>query len=331
MAANKTTPVPYEIAVLIPCFNEEATVGKVVTDFKAALPDAVIYVYDNNSTDRTVSAAKNAGAVVRRESLQGKGNVLRRMFADIEAEIYVMVDGDDTYHAPAAPIMIAHLIDEQLDMVNGARITDIKDAYRFGHKAGNRILSNMVAYLFGERIKDVLSGFRVFSRRYVKSFPALSSGFEIETELTVHALELRMKVAELDTPYKNRPEGSVSKLSTVRDGYNILRTIVTLIKIERPLPFFTASSAVLAAISIILAVPVFIEYLRTGLVARFPTAILCSALMLLAFLGFYAGLILDTITTGRREVKRFAYLSVPIFQIRDYACGSAEREDFETH
>jgi glycosyltransferase involved in cell wall biosynthesis len=305
---------PCKIAVLIPCYNEAVTIGQVVKDFRTALPSATVYVYDNNSTDSTSQVAREAGAEVRLETLQGKGNVIRRMFADIEADIYVMVDGDDTYDAACAPAMIEHLIEHRLDMVNGARVTDIEAAYRPGHRWGNRLLTGFVATIFGNRIHDMLSGYRVFSRRFVKSFPALSSGFETETELTVHALELRMQVAEMETRYKDRPEGSISKLSTVKDGVRILKTILHLIKEERPLQFFTMIAASLALISVLLAIPILLTYLETGLVPRFPTAILCSALMLLAFLSFYAGLILNTVTTARREFKRLVYLRIPLMR-----------------
>lgn len=302
----------HKIAVLIPCYNEAVTIGRVVADFQTALPTAKVYVYDNNSTDRTAREAWEAGAEVRLESLQGKGNVIRRMFADVEADVYVMVDGDDTYDAQNAPAMIERLIEDQLDMVNGARVTDVDAAYRPGHRWGNRMLTGFVAAIFGNRIQDMLSGYRVFSRRFVKSFPALSSGFEIETELTVHALELRMRVAEVETAYKERPEGSVSKLSTIKDGIRIFKMILHLIKEERPQQFFSVIAAVLALTSIILAIPIFLTYLETGLVPRYPTAILCSALMLLAFLSFYAGLILNTVTTARREFKRLVYLRIPL-------------------
>ncbi|PWC79982.1 glycosyl transferase [Azospirillum sp. TSH64] len=298
------------MAVLIPCYNEEAAIGKVVQDFRAALPDAIVYVYDNNSKDRTVEVARAAGAVVRSEPLQGKGNVMRRMFADIEADVYVLVDGDDTYHAASAPELVKRLWDEQLDMVNGARVTEIVAAYRPGHRFGNLVLTGMVAKIFGSRIGDMLSGYRVFSRRFVKSFPALASGFETETELTVHALELRMPIAEVKTPYKDRPPGSHSKLNTIRDGIRILRAIVMLVKEERPLPFFSAAFGLLALLSVILGVPVIATYFQTGLVPRFPTALLATGLMLLAFLSLTCGLILDTVTHGRREAKRMSYLSL---------------------
>ena len=308
-AAAAVGPAP-TIAVLIPCYNEEAAIGKVVEDFRAALPDAIVYVYDNNSKDRTVEVARAAGAVVRSEPLQGKGNVMRRMFADIEADVYVLVDGDDTYHAASAPELVKRLWDEQLDMVNGARVTEIVAAYRPGHRFGNLVLTGMVAKIFGSRIGDMLSGYRVFSRRFVKSFPALASGFETETELTVHALELRMPIAEVKTPYKDRPPGSHSKLNTIRDGIRILRAIVMLVKEERPLPFFSAAFGLLALLSVILGVPVIATYFQTGLVPRFPTALLATGLMLLAFLSLTCGLILDTVTHGRREAKRMSYLSL---------------------
>lgn len=298
------------VAVLIPCYNEEAAIGSVVRDFRAALPDAQVYVYDNNSSDRTVEVARASGALVRSEPLQGKGNVMRRMFADIEADVYVLVDGDDTYHAPSAPVMIKRLWEDRLDMVNGARVTDIVAAYRPGHRFGNLLLTGMVAKIFGNRINDMLSGYRVFSRRFVKSFPALASGFETETELTVHALELRMPIAEMRTPYKDRPPGSHSKLNTIRDGIRILRTIVMLVKEERPMPFFSTLFGLLATLSVILGLPVVATYFETGLVPRFPTALLATALMLLAFLSLTCGLILDTVTHGRREAKRMHYLSI---------------------
>jgi glycosyltransferase involved in cell wall biosynthesis len=299
------------IAVLIPCYNEEAAIGKVVGDFRRALPGAAIFVYDNNSRDRTVEMARAAGATIRIENLQGKGNVVRRMFADIEADIYVLVDGDDTYDAASATGMIAALLEGPLDMVNGARVTKIEKAYRPGHRFGNWLLTHMVAWIFGNRIHDMLSGYRVMSRRYVKSFPALAAGFETETELTVHALELRMPIAEIKTPYKDRPVGSVSKLSTFRDGFRILWTIIVLVKEERPMQFFSLFALLLAVISIALAVPIVIEFAETGLVPRFPTAILATGLMIVSFLSLTCGLVLDTVTRGRREMKRMRYLNIP--------------------
>ncbi len=301
-------------AVLIPCYNEEAAIAQVVGEFRRALPDAQIFVYDNNSKDKTIEVARAAGAIVRSEPLQGKGNVVRRMFADIEADIYVLVDGDATYDAASAPIMIKKLLDNQLDMVNGARVTTIQEAYRAGHRFGNWMLTSMVSLIFGNRFKDMLSGYRVFSRRYVKSFPALAVGFETETELTVHALHLRMPTDEVDTPYKDRPVGSVSKLSTFKDGFRILWMILVLIKEEKPMPFFSLIAAALGFISVALMLPILAEYIETGLVPRFPTAILSTSLMILAFLSFACGLILDTVTRGRNEMKRMRYLNVPVTQ-----------------
>lgn len=311
MAVDPTAPLRTRIAVLIPCHNEELSIAQVVRDFRAALPQAAIYVYDNNSLDRTREIAAQAGAVVRAEPLQGKGNVVRRMFADIEADVYVLVDGDDTYHAASAPILVQTLLRAQLDMVNGRRCSDIQAAYRQGHRFGNALLTTLVATIFGRRFTDMLSGYRVLSRRFVKSFPALASGFEIETELTVHALELRMPAAEIDTPYKDRPEGSVSKLRTYRDGWRILMTILLLVKEERPLPFFGGIFALLMLFSLIISVPLFVTYAETGLVPRFPTAVLATGTTLLAFLSLGCGLILDTVTLGRREAKRMRYLEIP--------------------
>lgn len=298
------------IAVLVPCYNEEASIEAVIRDFKAALPSATVYVYDNNSKDRTSEIARAAGAVVRREPLQGKGNVVRRMFADIEADIYVMVDGDDTYHAPSAPALVAKLLDEKLDMVNGARVTDWEN-YRAGHRFGNVMLTTLVTMVFGKRTEDLLSGYRVFSRRFVKSFPVLAGGFEIETELVVHALEMSMPLGEVETPYKDRAPGSVSKLSTFRDGFRILWMIGKLIKEERPMQSFGLMAALLALVSVIIAVPLFVTYYETGLVPRFPTAVLATGLGLLSFLSLTCGLILDTVTRGRREMKRLRYLEIP--------------------
>ncbi|OAN55277.1 glycosyl transferase [Paramagnetospirillum marisnigri] len=298
------------IAVLIPCYNEEHSVEQVVRDFRAALPEAEIFVYDNNSKDRTAELARAAGAVVRSEPLQGKGNVVRRMFSDIEADIYVMVDGDATYHAPSAPALVNRLVEDNLDMVVGSRLrTEEAGAFRAGHQFGNHLLTGFVAWLFGDRFCDMLSGYRVFSRRFVKSFPAMSEGFETETELVVHALSLSMPVAEIETPYFARPEGSVSKLNTYRDGWRILMMIIKLLKRERPLALFGSIFALLAGLAFILAEPVFATYMQTGLVPRFPTAILATGIMILAFLSLTAGLILDTVTHGRREAKRLAYLS----------------------
>ena len=299
------------IAILLPCYNEEAAIAQTVAGFRAALPDATVYVYDNNSSDRTVEVAQAAGAVVRSERMQGKGNVVRRMFADIDADIYVMADGDATYDAPSAPALVARMIDEQLDMVVGSRVTQVQDAYRAGHQFGNAVLTGMLTRLFGRSFTDILSGYRVFSRRFVKSFPVLTGGFEIETEISVHALELKMPVAEIATPYFARPEGSTSKLSTYRDGFRILRTIATLYRIERPMLFFGAIGGVLALAALVLSVPLVSTYLETGLVPRLPTAVLVTGLMILAALCGFTGLILDTVVRGRREVRRLSYLSLP--------------------
>jgi glycosyltransferase involved in cell wall biosynthesis len=305
-AAAETTRA--RIAVLVPCYNEERTVPDVIAGFRAALPTAEIYVYDNNSTDGTVQAARAAGAVVRTESHQGKGHVVRRMFADIEADVYVLVDGDATYDAPSAERMVASLLENNLDMVVGVRVDREEAAYRSGHRTGNRLITGFVAHVFGRSIGDMLSGYRVFSRRFVKSFPVLSGGFEIETELTVHALELELPVAEIRTPYYARPEGSASKLNTWRDGFRILRTILRMYRAERPLPLFGAIGIALAIMAIGLAIPLIVTYLEQGTVPRFPTAILSTGLILLACLSFVCGLILDTVTRGRRETKRLVYL-----------------------
>jgi len=298
-----------EIAVLVPCFNESAAIAKVVADFRAALPRATVYVYDNNSTDGTSAIAASAGAEVRRETRRGKGNVVRRMFQDIEADVYVMVDGDDTYDAAVAPGLVDRLIADDLDMVVGKRVETHQAAYRTGHRLGNRVLTGLVRRLFAARIDDMLSGYRVFSRRFVKSFPSSSREFEIETELTVHALELELPVGEMKTPYYSRPQGSASKLSTWRDGYRILRTVLRLYRAERPLPLFTGFGISLAIVAIGIAIPIFVTYLQEGLVPRLPTAILATGLMLLAFLAVACGLILDTVTRGRRELKLLAYLA----------------------
>lgn len=300
-----------KIAVLIPCYNEATPIAQVIGDFQRALPSAEIYIYDNNSTDDTIKVAREAGAIVRSEPQQGKGNVVRRMFSDIEADVYVMVDGDNTYEAKAAPRLVTKLLDETLDMVSGSRVTEIQEAYRPGHRFGNWMLTGLVALVFGKRTNDMLTGYRVFSRRFVKSFPALSRGFEIETELTVHALELRMPIADVETVYLDRLPGSDSKLNTIRDGFRILRMIILLVKEERPLQLFGLLGFLLFAASLILGYPVVVEYLQTGLVPRFPTAILASATMVIAVLTVLAGLILDTVTLGRREMKRLAYLSFP--------------------
>ena len=297
------------IAVLLPCYNEEAAISQTVAGFRSALPTATIYVYDNNSGDRTVELARAAGATVRTERQQGKGHVVRRMFADVDADIYVMADGDLTYDPKAAPDMVRMLVDEELDMVVGTRQHEAKDAYRGGHVIGNRLFTRLLAGLFGRSFTDIFSGYRVFSRRFVKSFPVLSEGFEIETEMSVHALELRMPVGEVETAYGARPEGSASKLSTYRDGWRILRTIGTLYRVERPVLFYGGLGALLFAAAIILAIPLILTYLDTGLVPRLPTAILVTGMVIVGVLSFFAGLILDTVTRGRREMRRLAYLA----------------------
>jgi glycosyltransferase involved in cell wall biosynthesis len=299
------------IAVLLPCYNEEAAIAQTVAGFRAALPAARIYVYDNNSSDQTRETAAAAGAIVRTERMQGKGNVVRRMFADVDADIYVMADGDATYDAAAAPELVRRLVEEQLDMVVGARKSEVEEAYRRGHRFGNRIFTGLLASLFGRTFSDIFSGYRVFSRRFVKSFPALSRGFETETEISVHALELAMPVGEVVTAYGARPEGSQSKLSTYRDGWRIMRTILHLFRIERPVLFYGGIAAFLVGIGIVLAVPLAITYAETGLVPRFPTAILVTGLMIVAALSFFCGLILDTVVRGRRETRRLHYLSFP--------------------
>jgi len=297
------------VAVLVPCFNEEAAVATVIADFRKALSSAEIFVYDNNSTDRTAEVARQAGAVVRSERRQGKGHVVRRMFADIDADIYVLVDGDATYDAASAPRMIDRLLNDHLDMVVGFRVDQATAAYRLGHRTGNWMLTGFLASVFGQAFKDVLSGYRVLSRRFVKSFPVLSDGFEIETELSVHALELALPAAEIETPYYARPVGSFSKLNTWRDGLRILATILRLYRSEKPLRCFTAIGIFLALVSVGLAVPIVITYLEAGVVPRLPTAVLSMGLMILAMLSVSSGLVLDTVTRGRREMKLLAYLA----------------------
>ena len=303
------------VALVVPCFNEEVAIGTVIRDFREAMPSLDIFVFDNASTDKTAEEARAAGAKVIHVPLKGKGNVVRRMFADVEADIYVMVDGDATYHAPSLPAMVSKLIAERLDMVVGCRETPkevVAAAYRQGHQFGNKMLTKSISWIFGGQFTDMLSGYRVFSRRYAKSFPALSRGFEIETELTVHALELRMPYGEVLTPYGARPEGSASKLSTYKDGWKILKTIARLYISERPLSFFSLCGLLLTILSIGLAWPILIEFLQTGLVPRFPTAILSASIMISALLSFACGLVLDNVTRGRHEMKRLAYLGIPL-------------------
>lgn len=311
---NRSIMETFSVAVLVPCYNEEATVAGVVTAFHNELPNARIYVYDNNSTDATRANALAAGAVVRSEPQQGKGAVVRRMFRDIEADFYVMVDGDMTYDATIAPAMLAMAVDEHLDLVNCVRRETEQEAYRAGHRLGNQMLTGAVRVIFGDRVQDMLSGYKVFSRRYVKSFPATSTGFGIETELTVHALELAMPVGHLSGAYGGRPTGSSSKLNTYRDGVRILWLILQLFKHERPLSFFSVIAAMLVALSLALGLPIVGEFLQTGLVPRFPTAILAMGIMVLGTLSLVTGLVLDTVTRGRRELKALSYLSHPFFQ-----------------
>ena len=302
-------PDTLRVVILIPCYNEETAIPLVIRDFQAALPDTPIYVYDNNSSDRTAEVARAAGAIVRTETMQGKGHVIRRMFADIEADFYILADGDATYEAAAAPRLLERAYQDGLDMVNGARITDREAAYRRGHVLGNRVLTGLVTAVFGRRLSDMLSGYRVFSRRFVKSFPALSAGFETETELTVHALELAMPIAEVPTTYIERPPGSFSKLRTYHDGFRILKTIVNLVKQERPLLFFSLLCVIFFMAGVALGIPVVLDFLHTGLVPRLPTAVLATGLVMLSALAAACGLILDTVALGRHEMKRMAYLN----------------------
>jgi glycosyltransferase involved in cell wall biosynthesis len=315
-------PPTLQVAVLLPCYNEELTIEATVAGFRRALPDAEIYVYDNNSRDQTRKRAQAAGAIVRGEPRQGKGNVVRRMFADVEADLYLLADGDATYDPDTAPRMIELLTASNLDMVIGRRVHEDQAAYRHGHVLGNRMMTGFLGMLFGAQFSDIFSGYRVFSRRFVKSFPVLSSGFEIETELSVHALHLSLPTAEVDTRYGARPAGSASKLSTYRDGFRILSVMLQLFKNERPLAFFSLCAMLLSAGSIALATPLFLEYARTGLVPRFPTAILCASVMVLAFLSVVAGVILDTVSRGRRELKRLSYLAIPAPGVRQNAASA---------
>ncbi|PLX36546.1 MAG: glycosyl transferase [Hyphomicrobiales bacterium] len=299
------------IAVLLPCYNEEATIAGVVNGFRAALPSAEIYVYDNNSTDQTSEEAARAGAIVRREMHQGKGNVVRRMFADIDADIFVLADGDGTYEPAAAAQLINRMVQDNLDMVVGTRVGGGPEAYRRGHRFGNRMFNHIVGYLFGRNFSDILSGYRVFSRRFAKSFPAASNGFEIETELSVHAIDIKLATAEIPLPYGERPSHSPSKLRTYHDGMRILWTIMKMYRALRPFRFYGIGAIVLAMISVFLALPVFDTYLETGLVPRLPTAVLAASIMQLAFLSFMCGIIIESVSNTRRELKRMRYLDLP--------------------
>ena len=310
LRGGDAVPAP-RIAVLLPCYNEEVSIGATIAGFRRALPEATVFVYDNNSRDRTCAIAAAEGAIVRTERQQGKGHVVRRMFADVDADIYIMADGDLTYDPGAAPAMVEMLVGEGLDMVVGTRRHEDKGAYRGGHVLGNRLFTGLLARMFGRSFSDIFSGYRVFSRRFVKSFPVLSEGFEIETEMSVHALELRMPVGEIETAYGARPDGSESKLSTVRDGWRILRTIITLYRIERPVLFYGTIGLLLFLTAVLLSIPLITTYAETGLVPRVPTAILVTGMTIVAVLCFFAGLILDTVTRGRREMRRLAYLAQP--------------------
>ncbi len=310
-AEKLSRPTSLSVAVLIPCYNEELAVAEVIAGFRASLPDATMLVYDNNSSDRTRQIASSAGAVVCNETLQGKGHVVRRMFADIEADIYVLVDGDNTYDPAAAPVMVRQLMENRLDMVTAVRLPAGQGAYRPGHRIGNRVLSFLVCRVFGNRVSDVLSGYRVFSRRFVKSFPALATGFETETEFTIHALELRMPIGELITQYRGRVTGSRSKLHTVSDGIRILRTIMKLVKQERPFQSFGLTGAALLTVGLALGLPVVLQFLHSGMVPRLPTALLATGLVLASSLSFVCGFVLEQVTRGRQELKRLAYLSIP--------------------
>jgi glycosyltransferase involved in cell wall biosynthesis len=303
--------VDSRIAVLLPAYNEQVAIGRVIQAFQAVLPQAAIYVYDNNSTDQTVAIARGCGAIVRHEARQGKGHVVRRMFADVDAEIYVMCDADDTYDVSTAQKLVRRLVDEHLDMVVGIRQSMSKTAYRPAHEFGNWMLTGLVRTIFGNEFHDMLSGYRIFSRRFVKSFPVMSQGFEIETELTIHALELEMPSVEVPIQFKERLAGSQSKLNTIGDGWQILWTIAALLKQERPMQLFSTIGALFILASVIIAYPLLTEFWATGLVPRLPTAVLSTGLMLLGWLCLFTGLILDTVTRGRQEIKRLRYLSLP--------------------
>ena len=303
-------PRPVRIAVTIPCYNEAVTIAKVIADFRSALPDATIYVFDNNSTDNTAQVAREAGAVVRTETRQGKGHVVRRMFADIDADIYLMVDGDDTYDASIAPTLIELLKRNHVDMVVGTRADVTKDAGREGHAFGNKLFNKIYGRLFGKQFSDIFSGYRVFTRRFVKSFPAVSSGFEIETEMSVHCSQLGIPTLERPTVYGVRPEDSQSKLRTFRDGFRILGMFAMLAKETRPAAFFGTIGMGLVLLAAVLAVPLLATYAQTGLVPRFPTAILATGLVITATVLAVSGLILDSLARARIEAKRAVFLSL---------------------
>ena len=321
------------IAAIVPCYNEEAAVATVVHDLKAAVPGMQVYVYDNASTDRTAEVAAAAGAIVRSERRKGKGNVVRRAFGDVDADVYLLIDGDDTYEAAAAERMIRTLVDEQLDHVLGVRTQPegVESAYRPGHETGNRLFNRLVGWLFGEPVTDMLSGYRIFSKRFVKSFPALSREFEIETELTVHSMRLRVPQREVQVGFKDRPEGSESKLRTYHDGFRILNLIAQLVRWERPLFFYSLLAALLVLVGFALGVPVIVDYAQTGLVPRLPTALLATAFVLLGVLAALAGMIFAGALRARLEAARLAYLRYPSIAAASAAgSGDVERRSPQT-
>ncbi|MBL8576850.1 MAG: glycosyltransferase [Mesorhizobium sp.] len=315
----------FAIAILIPCYNEEKTIGDVVSRFRATLPSASVYVYDNNSSDLTALKARSSGAIVIREPRQGKGNVVRRMFADIEADIYVMVDGDGTYAPEDAPQLINALLTGHCDMVVGTRRGVTDDAGRTGHAFGNRLFNGLYKRLFGRDFTDIFSGYRAFTRRFVKSFPAVSGGFEIETEMSVHASQLKLPVSEIALDYGRRPEGSSSKLSTYKDGARILWMFAMLAKETQPMRFFGMIASVFAAAGLILMTPILVEYAATGLVPRMPTWVLSLGLLMFATMMVVTGLVLDSVSRGRAELKRVAYLGLPALRGRSVAIRSSNQ------
>lgn len=309
--ASETALQDVRVAVLIPCYSEAVTIAQMIEGFRATLPDADIYVYDNNSTDGSADLARRAGAIVRDERRQGKAHVVRRMFADIEADVYLMVDGDATYKSAAAPRLVGELLAGPFDYVNGARVRTSREAYRPGHEIGNKLLSEIVAAIFGARSRDVLFGFKAMSRRFAKSFPAMSTGFEIETEILVHALDLDIPMSEIDALYNERPAESVSKLSTFRDGVRILWLISRLIRDMLPLQYFSTIGAMFVIVPVAAGIPVVVTYLETGLVPRLPTALLAVGAMIVGVAAFFTGLILVNVSRGCRETKLLIFLSYP--------------------
>jgi hypothetical protein len=297
------------IVAIVPCHNEESAIEQVVTDLKVAIPHMAVFVYDNASTDNTAGVAEAAGAAVRFEPLRGKGNVIRRAMADLDADVFLMIDGDDTYDASAAPEMIRLLLDGPYDQVTGVRTASQRGAYRAGHLLGNRMFNKVVSVIFGRPVTDMLSGYRVFSRRFVKSFPAVSRAFEIETELTVHAINTRVPQAEVAVRFKDRAEGSASKLRTYQDGFKILRMISRLLHHERPLALYSTIAGLIVATAVGISIPVIGEYIETGLVGRFPTAILSASLVVVAFIVLVVGILLDGLRKVRQETTRIAYMA----------------------